>query len=271
MWRVAGTRQISEMGFDPGWLALREPADRAARDATLLRRAVALAGPGGSVLDLGCGTGSTVRAFEGAGATGAHWRLFDNDAGLLARAEVLHPEAKICQGDLAEIDALPLGGVRLVTASALFDLVSRDWVERLAARLVAQGTALYAALSYDGVMRWSPEDAEDATITAQFNAHQRGDKGFGAALGPEAAEAAAGIFASLGYEVQCAPSPWRLGPQEAEMQRLLLAGIAQAAAEAGYAGAEGWQTRRARVLAEGWAEIGHIDLLAVPPGDGRRA
>ena len=198
-------------------------------------------------------------------------RLFDNDAGLLARAEVLHPEAKICQGDLAEIDALPLGGVRLVTASALFDLVSRDWVERLAARLVAQGTALYAALSYDGVMRWSPEDAEDATITAQFNAHQRGDKGFGAALGPEAAEAAAGIFASLGYEVQCAPSPWRLGPQEAEMQRLLLAGIAQAAAEAGYAGAEGWQTRRARVLAEGWAEIGHIDLLAVPPGDGRRA
>ena len=212
-----------------------------------------------------------MRAFEGAGATGAHWRLFDNDAGLLARAEVLHPEAKICQGDLAEIDALPLGGVRLVTASALFDLVSRDWVERLAARLVAQGTALYAALSYDGVMRWSPEDAEDATITAQFNAHQRGDKGFGAALGPEAAEAAAGIFASLGYEVQCAPSPWRLGPQEAEMQRLLLAGIAQAAAEAGYAGAEGWQTRRARVLAEGWAEIGHIDLLAVPPGDGRRA
>lgn len=212
-----------------------------------------------------------MRAFEGAGATGAHWRLFDNDAGLLARAEVLHPEAEICQGDLAEIDALPLGGVRLVTASALFDLVSRDWVERLAARLVAQGTALYAALSYDGVMRWSPEDAEDATITAQFNAHQRGDKGFGAALGPEAAEAAAGIFASLGYEVQCAPSPWRLGPQEAEMQRLLLAGIAQAAAEAGYAGAEGWQTRRARVLAEGWAEIGHIDLLAVPPGDGRRA
>lgn len=212
-----------------------------------------------------------MRAFEGAGATGAHWRLFDNDAGLLARAEVLHPEAEICQGDLAEIDALPLGGVRLVTASALFDLVSRDWVERLAARLVAQGTALYAALSYDGVMRWSPEDAEDATIIAQFNAHQRGDKGFGAALGPEAAEAAAGIFASLGYEVQCAPSPWRLGPQEAEMQRLLLAGIAQAAAEAGYAGAEGWQTRRARVLAEGWAEIGHIDLLAVPPGDGRRA
>ena len=52
---------------------------------------------------------------------------------------------------------------------------------------------------------------------------------------------------------------------------MLLAGIAQAAAEAGYAGAEGWQTRRARVLAEGWAEIGHIDLLAVPPGDGRRA
>ncbi|MBQ0752279.1 MAG: class I SAM-dependent methyltransferase [Roseovarius sp.] len=258
------------MGFDPEWLTLREPADGAARDAALLRRAVALAGPGGCVLDLGCGTGSTLRAFEGAGATGAHWRLLDNDADLLARAAVLHPQAEICEGDLAEIDALPLDGVRLVTASALFDLVSRGWVERLAARLAAEGTAMYAALSYDGVMCWSPQDADDAAVTARFNAHQRGDKGFGAALGPDAAAVAAEIFEGLGYEVHLAPSAWRLGPEAAPMQRLLLAGIAQAAGEAGFAGADGWRARRARVLAEGWAEIGHLDLLALPLGDGQR-
>ncbi|MFU8779233.1 MAG: class I SAM-dependent methyltransferase, partial [Roseovarius sp.] len=236
-------------------------------------RAVALAGPGAGVgvLDLGCGTGSTLRAFEGAGATGAGWRLFDHDAGLLARAAVLHPEAELYQGDLADSDALPLEGVRLVTASALLDLVSRDWVAWLAARLAAEGTAFYAALSYDGGMRWAPEDAQDTTVTAHFNAHQRGDKGFGAALGPEAAEATAAIFEALGYAVHTAPSPWRLGPEAAEMQRLLLAGIAGAAGDAGCAGAEGWRQRRARALAQGWAEIGHLDLLAVPPGDCRLA
>lgn len=258
------------MGFDPGWLALREPADRAARDAALLRRAVALSGPGGRVIDLGCGTGSTLRAFEGGGATGAGWRLLDNDAGLLARAAGLHPQAEIHQGDLADVDALPLEGVQLVTASALLDLVSRDWVARLAARLEAAGTALYAALSYDGRMRWHPEDAKDADVTAHFNAHQRGDKGFGPALGPEAAEVTAAIFAAQGYAVHLAPSPWRLGPEAADMQCLLLTGIAEAAGEAGWAGAQAWLQRRMLHLAEGRAEIGHLDLLALPPGATRR-
>ncbi|AWZ21881.1 hypothetical protein RTM1035_09069 [Roseovarius sp. TM1035] len=257
------------MGFAPEWLALREPADRAARDAALLARAVALAD--GAVLDLGCGTGSTLRAFAGERATGAGWRLFDHDADLLARAAAWHPEAVIHQGDLARVEDLPLEGVGMVTASALFDLVSRAWVERFAARLAGAGTALYAALSYDGVMRWHPEDPDDAIVTTRFNAHQRGDKGFGPALGPEAAKVMAAVFEALGYEVHYAPSPWRLGPQDAEMQHLLLAGIAQAAGEAGFAGAEAWHGRRAQVLADGWAEIGHIDLLALPPGLVQRA
>ena len=256
------------MGFDPEWLTLREPADKAARAAALLRRAVALAGPRGRVLDLGCGTGSTLRAFEGDGARGRGWRLVDHDPVLLARAKALHPEAEIVQGDLTDVGALPLEGVRLVTASALFDLVSRDWVERLVARLAGAGIALYAALSYDGNMRWHPEDAGDAAVTARFNAHQCGDKGFGAALGPEAATCAAEICARLGYEVHTAPSAWRLGPETAEMQRLLLAGIAEAAGEAGYGAAEAWRQRRARTLADGWAEIGHLDLLALPAGQG---
>ncbi len=56
----------------------------------------------------------------------------------------------------ATLDALPLDGARLVTASALCDLVSRDWLEALADRLAARGPAFYAALSYDGAMAWTP-------------------------------------------------------------------------------------------------------------------
>jgi len=251
------------MGFEADWLDLREPADLRARDATLLTRAVEAAG-GGAVLDLGCGTGATARAFAAAGAASCDWRFLDNDPALLAHAGARHPQAVLLRGDLAEVDALPLEGVRMVTASALLDLVSEAWLARLAERLAQHGIGFYAALSYDGVMRWQPEDPRDAQICTRFNAHQRGDKGFGPALGPEAAPRAAEVFRAQGFEVGLAPSPWRLGPQETQLQTALLDGIAGAAQETGCADAAGWHLARHDMLTQGQAEIGHLDLLALP-------
>lgn len=260
-----GMKRISEMGFDAEWLALREPVDWEARDLDVLAQAVTYAGSGTTMLDLGCGTGATARVFEAMGARDIRWRFFDNDPQLLAHAVKRHPQAEIIQGDLTDIDALPLAGVRLVTASALLDLVSRDWVEQLAVRLAQARCAIYAALSFDGVMRWTPEDSEDAIITDRFNTHQRCDKGFGPALGPDAAECAAQILGARGYSVSLAPSPWRLGAKETEMQRALLLGIAEAASEVKHTSANQWLGRRLAYLSEGKCEIGHMDLLALPP------
>jgi trans-aconitate methyltransferase len=52
------------MTFSAQWLALREPYDQSARSGTVLNQvAAAFAGrPEISVVDLGCGTGSTVRS-----------------------------------------------------------------------------------------------------------------------------------------------------------------------------------------------------------------
>lgn len=255
------------MSFSAEWLALREPADRVARDPGLLGGAVAAAraAAGGArpvIVDLGCGTGATARAFAAAGLE-AEWRLVDADPALLALAEA------DCGGrpfrlDLREIDALPLEGAHLVTASALLDLMPRGWVARLAARLGALGLGFYAALSYDGAMAWAPELPEDAAVTAAFNRHQLGDKGLGPALGPQSGAVAAGLFAAAGHATRLARSPWRLGPGEAALQGALLDGIAAAAAEAGFAGAEAW--RQARRAACGYAActVGHSDLLALP-------
>jgi SAM-dependent methyltransferase len=253
------------MGFDAAWLSLREPADARARALSLRDRALRLVGPGDTVLDLGCGTGSTPRAFAAQGVTDLHWRLFDNDRDLLARATAQHPHATILEGDLADIEALPLEGAKLVTASALLDLVSRDWVAQLGERLSRAGVAFYAVLSYDGRMHWTPADPDDAEVTAAFNAHQRGDKGIGAALGPEAGETAAEVLRQHGFEVTLAQSPWRLGPDDAELHDALLTGIAQAATEAGCDAAEAWLARRRGDLGHLGAEIGHLDLLAIPP------
>lgn len=253
------------MGFAAEWLALREPADLRARDAGLLRRALDHAGTGATLLDLGSGTGSTARAYAAAGATDLTWRFLDNDPNLLARAADHHPQAEIHHADLARTDALPLAGVAMVTASALLDLMPRDWLVRLADRLAQGRIGLHATLSYDGVMHWQPEDPQDRPVTERFNAHQRGDKGLGPALGPDAAAQAAQVLRARGHSVALAPSPWRLGPGDAALHRELLDGIGKAAAETGLAQAAAWAARRRAQATRCRAVIGHLDLLALPP------
>ncbi len=251
------------MAFSAEWLALREPADRAARDGDLLRRAVAAAGPAPVILDLGCGSGATVRAMAPLLPQGARWQLVDTDAALLdlAAAEA-GPAAQTRCMDIADLEALPLDGVTLVTASALLDLVTESWLRALAGRL---RVPFYAALSYDGVMSWDPADPRDAAVTAAFNRHQRGDKGLGPALGPEAVAGGSAALAAAGFEVARADSPWRLGPGEAPLQRALVAGIGAAAAEAGEGAAPGWGTARQEAAAATACRIGHGDILAMPP------
>ena len=169
-----------------------------------------------------------------------------------------------CEGveaDIRDLTALPLHGATLVTASALLDLVSESWLDGLAERI---DMPFYAALSYCGTMQWTPKDPRDDAVTTFFNRHQRGDKGLGPALGPEAADYATAVFAGAGYEVHGADSPWRLGPAMATLQRELTDGIASAAAEAGIDDAEAWGRHRREAADRSLCEIGHRDLLVLP-------
>ena len=246
------------MSFDAAWLELRAAADSAARDARL--RAAALAWLDGAsapgVVDLGCGTGALWRDFA---RPAARWRLIDNDPRLLGLAAGRCPGAETVAADLADVAALPLGGARLVTASALLDLASAAWLDALAERLAAAGAAVYACLSYDGTMNWSPGRSDDAAVVAAFNDHQRRDKGLGPALGPEAPADFAAALARRGFAVRTAPSPWRLGP--GPLAATLAEGVAGAAAETGLAGTAAWL--QARRTTRGCV-VGHVDLLALP-------
>lgn len=264
IWRVDGMKQTSETAFAPDWLALREPADHAARDGGLLARAAACVARGQAVLDLGSGTGSTIRAFEGAGFSGLDWRLFDNDANLLGLATGRHSGAQGIVGNLGAVDDIALEGIGLVTASALLDLMSEAWVAAFAKRLHAAGLPFYAALNYDGEMSWSPDLPNDREVVAHFNAHQQRDKGTGPALGPASGNAIARIFEGLGYVVHVAHSPWIIGPDQAALHRELLAGIADAVADIDEGLARTWGKARAASVATTRATIGHLDVLALP-------
>lgn len=250
------------MGFSAEWLALREPADHAARDDTLARRAAAAAGAQPVILDLGCGTGATRRALIPYLPENARWFFVDSDPALLrAAATGAGDTVKVIQADIADLDALPLHLATLVTASALLDLVTAAWVKGLARRLCVP---FYAALSYSGEMRWTPKDSRDPLVTTFFNRHQQGDKGLGPALGPAAGDTAEAVFQAAGFDVSRAASPWRLGSGEVELQRQLTDGIAAAAAEAGSDVANAWGRERRALASVSACEIGHLDILAIP-------
>jgi SAM-dependent methyltransferase len=260
---AAGTRPMSDTGFSSAWLDLREPADHDARDQRLLTLAAACARKGQVIVDLGSGTGSTARAFAGL-VPGCTWRFLDGDPSLLEIAADRHPGSEQVVADLRDVDALPLDGAGLVTASALLDLMPEDWMEALAQRLKAANVSLYAALNFNGQMAWTPALPEDMSITASFNQHQLTDKGIGPAAGPASATAALKLFRKSGFDVQSAESPWTLNDRHPALHSELLAGIARAAAEVGNASASRWLDVRRKAVRQSSIVVGHTDLLAVP-------
>lgn len=264
-------------GFSADWLALREPHDVRARNPKVLDAVAAkFAGwPSLTIVDLACGTGSTLRALAPRLPSRQNWKLVDNDLGLLARAaDASLPNAKITTAaiDLArDLEAALDGSVDLVTTSALLDLVSEHWLERFVTETAARKLPLYAALTYDGRIALEPADPFDAAIIAAVNDHQRRDKGFGPALGPAAARLLVAQLEAVGYSVAQGAADWACGTQDREIQVSILDGWAGAASELGQlplAEIMAWLTRRRDTVAAGRssARVGHVDVFADPIG-----
>jgi SAM-dependent methyltransferase len=262
-------------GFSADWLALREPHDQAARNAKVLEAlAAAFADrPSIGIVDLACGTGSTYRALNARLKPRQNWRLVDNDLSLLARApQPASPRLTVTTVPVdlnRDLEAALDGALDLVTTSALLDLVSDEWLQRLTVEAAARRLPVYAALSYDGRVEMTPADADDAAVIAAVNAHQRTDKGFGPALGPGAAQAAIEGFERVGYSVVHGEADWVFGPRDRDIQLEVLSGWAAAAREIGGVALPGivaWLTRRRDLVLAGRSSIrvGHRDLFALP-------
>jgi SAM-dependent methyltransferase len=270
--------------FSADWLALRESADTRARAEPLAR----LVGDRFQdvselrVLDLGAGTGANVRYLAKLLPAHTQWLLIDNDRALLDRAaaEVGTTGSGTASSGI-ETRAIDLAhafdrtaddiwaGRDLITASALLDLVSEQWLLALARRCRDTSASVLFALTYNGDLTCSPAEPEDEMVRELVNGHQRTNKGFGLALGPDAAESAARVFDELGYEVWRQESDWELGPDSVELQAQLIEGWVEAAGVIAPEDAvllESWKSRRLAHVAAGRSRliVGHEDLAGWP-------
>lgn len=265
-------------GFAPEWLALREGADHRSINHAV-RRAL-LEHLSGSdavrIADLGCGTGSNFRSLAPEISEKQEWQLVDHDAQLLALASVMTAdlarasdanvrvlEADLATGNLDEIARQ----ADLITAAALFDLMSPDVIGKLVRSIAAARCAFYTVLTYDGLVTWLPETGLNPTLRDAFNRHQQTDKGFGPAAGPTATDVLAAAFAEHGYRVVRGKSPWVLDAGLATLRHETDRGWAGAVVETGAlkaADADAWLKAR-EADADAVTIVGHEDLLALPP------
>ncbi|MEI8399359.1 MAG: methyltransferase domain-containing protein [Alcaligenaceae bacterium] len=278
-------------GFSAEWLALREPADHRARAHALqkgiceqLELVARSEQRGVRLIDLGCGSGSNLRALAPQLPAQQHWTLVDYDPLLLAAAraaligwadQVVSDnailtlrkstktiEVEFAQVDLArDIELVLSWPADTITAAAFFDLVAEPWLVRFCKAL---RVTLYTVLTYDGNEQWLPAHHADASMLKAFHAHQKTDKGFGVAAGPDASAIMKRELTARGFQVTLAPSPWQIDQAEAAFIHALATGSAAAVRETGLLNTQELdQWLAARVTAQ-HCTVGHWDILATP-------
>ncbi len=280
-------------GFSADWLALREPFDRVARSQRLAARLAEVLPARPRIMDLGAGTASLFRFLAPIIGRAQAWTIVDADEALLGcafartadwaearglrvttpgRALLIHtPQGAWRIEGLAtdfgdDPSRLPFAAHDAVVCSALMDLVSAAWAERLAAAL---RVPFLACLNVDGRDRFRPAHPDDRLIARGFARDMRRDKGFGRAMGAAAPAMLVRLLAARGFRVATAPSDWIIPPIAGPMLEAMVRGHAAAATNAlpvAAARIAAWEQARLAAVARGrlGLTIGHRDLLALP-------
>ena len=198
-----------------------------------------------------------------------HWVLHDRDADLLEAADVPSVTVEARRSDITRLGPGDLAGATLVTASALLDMLTESELAGLVNTCAGAGCPALLTLSVVGRVELTPADPLDRRVADAFNAHQRRSTERGRLLGPDAVPAAVEQFVRLGTEIVVRPSPWRLGPSQADLAAEWFSGWVGAACEqdAGLAADLGaYASRRLEQARAGRlaVTVEHADLLVLP-------
>ncbi|RMD73213.1 MAG: hypothetical protein D6818_05100 [Bacteroidetes bacterium] len=289
----------SDVHFTTDWLNLRFPFDEAARngevEAACLRR-LGNRSPL-TILDLGAGLGANCVHLGPRIRGDQRWLLLDHDGHLPGPALAWMGErlakagySAAVEGDAATfadaghrlqvqyrvapldrlMDVVDLGGVDLVTANALLDLLNWRQVEAVAGMLADFRLPLLATINYAG-MSFEPSGTADLPIVGLYEQHMTREQEGGARLGKQAVSVLEDLLEHRGYRTLRKPSVWKVGPGARALQKALLDFMERALRELELMPGmveqwEAWLALRRAQMEKGelHIEVRHFDLWAEP-------
>jgi hypothetical protein len=264
---------------DAGWLAARAAADASARAATLgrllpelINYLIETADPAGvlEIIDLGAGTGANQRWLAPRLPFKQRWIHLDHDP-VISRWLPLSADTMIIDAGVETLGQVLAGrstDQRLVTCSALLDVLAMDQLDAVCRAVIDNQVPTLFSLTVTGTLSLTPADARDQLLEDAFNDHQRR----GGRVGPDAATLAANALCAGGFTVRTQETTWQLSASSESafirqlLQERLDAVVAQDSTLAAISAA--WLELRRSQLALGILriEVGHLDILALPGG-----
>jgi hypothetical protein len=265
------------VAVDPGWLAARVAADTAARAATidtllpeLINYLIKTGGPQAvvEIIDLGAGTGANQRWLAPRLPLRQRWIHLDHNP-VISRSLPLPDDTMIIDESvevLSRLLASPSVDQRLVTCSALLDVLTTDQIHEVCGALIDNRAPGLFSLTVTGTFGVSPTNPHDQQLLDAFNDHQRR----AGMAGPNAVNVALDAMLGGGFTVRTQETPWHLiasnDPAFVEqlLRERLEAAVAQDTSLATTAAT--WFELRRTHLSDGILRIdlGHLDILALP-------
>jgi hypothetical protein len=221
------------------------------------------------IVDLGAGTGANQRWLAPRLEFVQRWIHLDHDPAI-SRSLPLPDDTMIIDGSveraLGRLLANRSSDPRLVTCSALLDVLTTDQVDAVCRAVIEKQVPALFSLTVTGALNISPANPYDELLLDAFNDHQRR----AGRAGPDASTLAVNALCAGGFRVRTQETPWRLTASsdwafvERFLQERLDAAVAQTPSLA--AAATDWfELRRSQfVLGMLRIEVGHRDVLALP-------
>jgi len=245
--------------FETNWLDRRYDYDNAARNKKVEEACLNYLQNKTSVtiLDIGSGTGSNCLYFLEKMPAIQNWIFVEHDEHLtkyalerikkhvseLGYSVEVAPQKLILQKDNRQIEItyitdsfmdldkkVDLSKVDLVTAGAVFDLLSFKQFVDVATIVLENEIALLATMNY-AEMNFSPEEASDVLFIEKYEKHMSRPQEFGKAMGKDCSRSMVKFFKKHQKEVVYGSSVWKLNGDEEETHRHLFQFMKSAVSE----------------------------------------
>jgi hypothetical protein len=220
------------------------------------------------IIDLAAGTGANQRWLAPRLPFKQRWIHLDHDP-VISRWLPLSADTMIIDAGVETLGQVLAGrstDQRLVTCSALLDVLAMDQLDAVCRAVIDNQVPTLFSLTVTGTLSLTPADARDQLLEDAFNDHQRR----GGRAGPDAATLAVNALCAGGFTVRTQETTWQLSASSESafirqlLQERLDAVVAQDSTLAAISAA--WLELRRSQLALGILriEVGHLDILALP-------